>query len=81
MLLTENLSAFKHTGIRSFFNRHFFKGNLLSKEASRLYNNLFETRRESDYHDFVVMKEKDVRSWPDETEDFLKEIQNVIDTK
>jgi len=78
LLLTHNLSSSKHTGIRSLFNNQFVKKGLFPKDLGKLYNTLFESRQESDYDDFVIMKEEIVRPWIDETRKFLDTVQNLI---
>jgi len=57
LLVQEGLSCTKHTGLRSLFNRHFVKTNKVPKEKTRIFNDLFERRQESDYVDFVSFEE------------------------
>jgi uncharacterized protein (UPF0332 family) len=79
LLITENLSSSKHTGVRSFFNNHFVKKGLVSKDMGRLYNKLFDRRQESDYDDFVLMKEEYVLPLIREVKIFIETIQILID--
>jgi uncharacterized protein (UPF0332 family) len=72
LLSKHNLSASKHSGVRSFFNQHFVKTGIISKETAVIYNLLFERRQEGDYEEFVSFKEADVKPW-------LKEAQHFID--
>jgi len=81
LLLTENLSSSKHTGVRSLFNNNFVKKNIISKELGLLYNELFKSRHSSDYEDFVMMKEDFVCPWIDKTRIFLDTIKTVIEQK
>jgi uncharacterized protein (UPF0332 family) len=81
LLLTENLSSSKHTGVRSLFNKNFVKPGLIVEDLGELYNELFENRQESDYTDFVTMKEDIVRLWIDKTRIFLDKIQILINQK
>ncbi len=81
LLLTENLSSSKHTGVRSLFNKHFVRPALIHEDSGVLYNELFENRQESDYTDFVIMKEDLVCPWIDKTRIFLDTIKTVIEQK
>lgn len=58
LLLTENLSSSKHTGIRSLFARHWIKTGRLPREMGDLYYNLFEHRQKGDYADLATFNRK-----------------------
>ena len=79
LLITDNLSSSKHTGVRSFFNNHFVKKGLVSKDMGKLYNKLFDCRQESDYDDFVLMKEEYVLPLIADVKIFIETIQFLID--
>ncbi|MEQ8226084.1 MAG: HEPN domain-containing protein [Candidatus Eremiobacterota bacterium] len=79
LLMTENLLSSKHTGVRSFFNNHFVKKGLINKELGKLYNKLFDFRHESDYDDFVLMKEEDVMPLIPDVKIFIETLQDFID--
>jgi len=81
LLMTENLLSSKHTGIRSFFNNHFIKKGLVSKELGKLYNKLFTSRQESDYDDFVLIKEEYVLPLIPEVKIFITTIQTLVDNR
>jgi len=53
LLASRGMSASKHSGVRSLFGQHFVKTGLIPAELGKFYNDLFETRLESDYDDFV----------------------------
>ena len=78
LLVREGLSSSKHTGLRSLFNQHFVKTNKVSKQKARIFNDLFERRRESDYMDFVSFEESQVRPWIAEAEAFVENIAVLI---
>ncbi|MCY7333344.1 MAG: HEPN domain-containing protein [Pseudanabaena sp. CAN_BIN31] len=44
MLLKDNLSSPKHTGVRGIFNKDYVRTGIISKDQARLYNDLFERR-------------------------------------
>jgi uncharacterized protein (UPF0332 family) len=81
LLSKHNLSSSKHSGVRSFFNQHFVKTGIISKETAFIYNSLFERRQESDYEVFVTFNEADVKPWFNEVEVFLNTIIKLVDRK
>lgn len=67
LLLQEDLSSSKHTGIRSLFNRDYVKTGLVSKEMGQLYNALFRHRQRGDYDDLITFEPDQVNEWVTET--------------
>ena len=67
LLARDGLSASRHTGIRSLFNRNYVRTGGVPRDATRLYNDLFERRQESDYADFVRFQADQVRPWIPQT--------------
>ena len=72
LLATKGLASSKHTGIKALFNQHFVKTGLVPKENGRLYNRLFDARKEGDYVDFVVFERDDVEPWIPQVKDFIE---------
>jgi uncharacterized protein (UPF0332 family) len=79
LLSKHELSSSKHSGVRSYFNKHFVKTGIVSKETAMIYNSLFERRQEGDYEVFVSFKEADVKPWLKETEDFVNVITKLVE--
>ena len=79
LLIQEGLSASRHTGLRSLFNRHFVRTNKITRDEARIFNDLFERRQEVDYVDFVSFEESQVRSWLPEAEAFVESIAALIE--
>ena len=78
LLIQDGLSSSKHTGVRSFFNRHYVKSGRVTKEMAQIYNDLFERRQESDYLDFIHFEESEVRPLIPRAEAFIKHIETII---
>ena len=78
LLIQSGLSSSKHTGLRSFFNRHYVKTGRVTKEMAQTYNDLFERRQESDYLDFIHFEESEVRPLIAPAEAFIKHIETII---
>ncbi len=55
MFVSQGHSSVKHSGVRALFSIHFVKTGIVPRELSAVYNDLFESRQESDYEDFFVM--------------------------
>ena len=72
LLATKGQASSKHTGIKALFNQHFIKTGLVPKENGRLYNRLFDARKEGDYVDFVVFERDDVEPWIPQVKDFIE---------
>ena len=79
LLQSRGLSAAKHSGIRSLFGQHFVKTGLVSKELAAFYNDLFESRQESDYEDFFRVDPQLVGPWLDKAEQFIEAIVELSD--
>ena len=79
LLSKHDLSSSKHSGMRSFFNKHFVKTGIIPKETAEIYNSLFERRQEGDYEVFVTFKEADVKPWIKETETFINAVIKAIE--
>lgn len=75
LLLTKNLSASKHSGLLSLFNREFINSGLINKEWGRFYNEMFEFRQKADYKDLVRFEAEDVRLWLSKAEEFISVIR------
>ncbi|MEW5766553.1 MAG: HEPN domain-containing protein [bacterium] len=64
--------------MQKYSNLHFVKTGIVSKELSRIYNDLFERRQESDYADFITFIESQVRPWISQAEEFVEQISTLI---
>lgn len=70
-LLTKDLTAKTHKGLKILFNKHCSKQTNLSFEEIRLFSILMDKRHESDYGDFVSFEKE-------ETEFFQKQVENFV---
>jgi len=78
LLASRGLGASRHTGVRALFGRHFVKTGKVSKEQGAFYNDLFESRQESDYQDFFRIEPETITPWIEQTETFMIEIERLI---
>ena len=78
LLYSRGFSAVKHSGVRSLFGRHFVKTGLVSKELAAFYNDLFESRQESDYEDFLRIDPQLLTPWLDQAQRFIDAIADLL---
>jgi len=78
LLIKNDLSTSKHSGVRSLFNFHFVKPGKIPKTIARTYSDLFERRQEGDYDDFVTFESADVKTWIADTELLVGTIEELI---
>jgi uncharacterized protein (UPF0332 family) len=79
LLENHGYASSKHSGVKSIFNKNFVKTGLISKKHGELYNNLFDSRQEGDYVDFVFFKAADIEPWIPDAKDFIDSISNLIE--
>ena len=78
LLLSKNYSSSKHTGVRSMFNRHFVRTGIIPKNLGKLYNLLFEYRKQSDYEDLFQVNQELIKPWIPLSKDFVYFIEKLI---
>jgi len=79
LLLRENLSFKKHSGVRSYFHKNFIKTGKLKIRWGKFYDRLFEDRQESDYTAFTDFKQEYVKEQIDLCQKFLAEIESLLE--
>lgn len=78
LLEKQGYTSSKHSGVKSIVNKNFVKSGIISKDQGKLYNNLFDTRQECDYVDFVHYNTVDVEPWISAVKDFITTIDHLI---
>lgn len=78
LLVMDNLSSSKHSGVRGLFNREYVKPGKIPKEQAAIYNDLFERRHEGDYIDFVSFQEAQVVPWIPKAEELIGHLAALI---
>ncbi|RJS73088.1 HEPN domain-containing protein [Methanophagales archaeon] len=79
LLLTKNLSASKHSGVRALFNKEFVKTGKVKVDMGKFFGQMFDFRQKSDYGDFVRFEEDKVNEWLGKAEEFIEELEKVIE--
>jgi uncharacterized protein (UPF0332 family) len=71
LLHTGGMSSSKHSGVKALFNQHWVKTGKITKDKGRFYNQLFESRQEADYIDFVKYEQEMVEPWIPKADKFI----------
>ncbi|MCX8011006.1 MAG: HEPN domain-containing protein [Ignavibacteria bacterium] len=79
LLLTQNLSSSKHSGILSLFQKHFIRANLINEQLGKFYFRLFKNRQESDYRDFISFNEDEAEEVLLNSSEFIDSISKLIE--
>ena len=71
----------KHSGVIACFQQNYVKTGIFDKEYSRIVQDAFEVRQESDYEDFYVISKEEVeiqmsnaKRFVDAAEEYLQNI-------
>ncbi len=81
LLFSRGLSSRKHSGVRSLFERHFVKDGPLPRAQGRFYHQLYDSRQDGDYADFVEFSRNEVEAWYGQAEEFISEISAQVSTE
>lgn len=78
LLFIKGIKATTHVGLKSQFNLHFVKKDLISKEFGKLYSNLFDWRNESDYDEFAEFDREAVMPLIEQVNELNTELLKLI---
>jgi len=78
VLLEQEKSFRKHSGVRAAFHRQFIKTGLLDMKWGRLYDQIFEDRQEGDYVVFVSFEQEYVLFQLAQCSEFLDELGKLL---
>jgi uncharacterized protein (UPF0332 family) len=78
LLNKKGIKAESHNGLKTQFNLHFVKTQIIPIEFGKLYANLFDWRQESDYADFIDFDKETVVPLIEQVEEFNLEILKLI---
>ncbi len=81
LLLTKNLDPKKHSGVISFFNRHFVKTGEVEKELAEILKFAHKERIGADYDEFYTASPEGVRFQLGNAEKFLQRVKEILQEK
>lgn len=77
-ILTRDLSAAKHAGVRTLLDREFFKTGLIEKRLGDFYNELFGKRIDSDYKCHIPFTPEQVGQYVTLAEEFVGVARGLV---
>jgi len=60
LLVSKEIDAQTHAGVRQMFGLHFIKPGLIDNELGKFYSDIFDKRQTGDYDDFVDFSKEEV---------------------
>lgn len=67
-----------HSGVRTILSLNFIKEEKLDARWGKFLSKLFDLRQDSDYGDFIIIKEEEISPLIDDAEEFMKIIEDMI---
>ena len=78
VLALEGFDSKKHSGIISTFRKNYIKTEIFPLEFSKIIDNAFEVRNDSDYNDFYVISKEKTVAQIENAKVFLAAVENYI---
>ena len=81
LLIFEDYSSSKHTGVIAYFNLHFIKGGIFPDDPGRFFNRSFELRQRCDYREYMEISVEQVLPFIDKAMEFIDIVKEIINGK
>lgn len=78
ILAIDGVDRKKHSGVISYFQQNYVKSGMFDKEYSRVVQDAFEVRQESDYEDFYVISKEDAVLQYENAKKFVAAVEEYI---
>jgi uncharacterized protein (UPF0332 family) len=78
LLVSNQISAFKHAGVKQMFGLHFVSNGKIDPSYGRFYSRLFNERITGDYDDFIVYEKETVNDLIPKSTEFIQEIRKLL---
>lgn len=78
LLIYEPYSSSKHSGVLSYFNKHFIKGEVFDKDMGRTLNKAFELRQREDYREYSYLTAEEAGIFIEKAETFVSEVNKHL---
>jgi len=79
LLVFEEYSSSKHSGVASYFNARFIKNGLFSKDLGRTANKAFDLRQRGDYREQATLTREQVEPFIDWARRFINETRKYLE--
>ena len=78
LLIFEQYTSSKHSGVLSYFNSRFVKTGLIEKDLGRAVNKAFDLRQRGDYREEVDLRREMVEPFLDQARKFIDAVKNHL---
>jgi uncharacterized protein (UPF0332 family) len=78
LLIFEPYSSSKHSGVLSYFNRHFIKSGIVPKDIGRAVNKAFDIRQRGDYREQISLNSTQVEPFIDWAEKLIESVRDLL---
>jgi uncharacterized protein len=78
LLVYEEYSSSKHSGILSYFNRRFIAGKVFDEVVGKSINKAFDLRQRGDYRECVNLTYEQVEPFIDESLVFVQTVKDYL---
>jgi uncharacterized protein len=78
LLIYEPYSSSKHSGVLSYFNKHFVKGGFFSESLGRSLNEAFELRQRGDYREYFELTRDQVEPLIEKAVEFVASVRTYL---
>ncbi|MBU0488405.1 MAG: HEPN domain-containing protein [Bacteroidetes bacterium] len=80
LLISKEISATTHAGVRSMFGLHFVKSGIVEKNLGKFFSDIFDMRQTGDYEDFIEFTQEDVLDLLEPAEKLIMTIEFLVRT-
>lgn len=81
VLAFDRFDSKKHSGIITAFHRDYIRTGIFSKEFSKIIDNAFDVRTDSDYQDFYLIAKTEAATQFENARAFLGAVESYINGK
>lgn len=81
LLVFEEFSTSKHSGVISYFNKRFIKGGILPQELGKDIVSAFDLRLLGDYREYSELSDTEVKSYIPKAGEFINQITAYLKKK
>ena len=81
VLALDGVDRKRHSGVISYFLENYIKTKIFDIELSRIIQDAFDIRQDSDYEDFYIISRDDAAEQLQNAEKFCDVIKNYINSK
>jgi len=78
LLVYEDFSSSKHSGVLSYFNRRFIKGGVFDKSLGLAVNKAFELRQRVDYRERIELTPEQAKQILEQANRFVKAVTSHL---